>query len=317
MRRLIVSTVLAVAALGSLAVGTASAEPAVPAAAAAPLPKQIALPDGWRPEGIAVGRGTNFYVGSLRDGSIFHGDLLTGRGAPLVTGTPGTMAVGLETDHRDRIWTAGGGGGTGTVYDAATGARLAQYQFTAPGATFVNDAVATPGAVYFTDSLRPFLYVVPLGPDGELPDPSAVRALPLSGGAANTAGFNNGIETTTDGQRLLVVQTRSGKLFEVDPGTGASVEVDLGGASLINGDGIIRRGDTLYVVQNASNKVAVVRLEDEGGRTSGTVVRTITDPALDVPSTAALLGPFVYAVNARFTTPPTPTTTYAVIQLRA
>jgi hypothetical protein len=49
---------------------------------------------------------------------------------------------------------------------------------------------------------------------------------------------------------------------------------------------------------------------------SATVARTITDPALDVPATAALFGPFVYAVNARFSTPPTPDTTYDVIQLK-
>ena len=177
----------------------------------------------------------------------------------------------------------------------------------------------TRNAAYFTDSMRPFLYVVQLGPGGELPDPSAVRALPLSGGAANAAGFNNGIETTPDERGLLVVQSNAGKIFQVDPDTGASVEVDLGGASVINGDGMIRRGETLYVVQNRLNRVAVIRLDDEddGAAVSGRVVRTITDPLLDVPSTAALFGPCLYAVDARFTTPPTPATTYSVIRLRA
>lgn len=312
MRRIVPFIVFAVVIAGSMLLS-------VPAAAASTptdrFPARIALPDGWRPEGIATGVGTRFYVGSLRDGAIFQGDLSTGTGHVLVAGIPGTMAVGLEIDQHDRIWTAGGGGGGAVVYDARTGARLAQYQFTAPGpTTFVNDAVATNHAVYFTDSFRPFVYVVPLGPDGQLPSSSAVRALPLSGGLADTKGFNNGIEATPDG-RLLIVQSVTGKLFEMDPRSGDSQQVDLGGASLVNGDGMVRRGRTLYVVQNFSNQVAVVHLNS--GFTSGTVVRTITDPALDIPSTAALFGPFLYAVNARFNVPPTPSTKYDVIQLRA
>jgi sugar lactone lactonase YvrE len=317
MRRIIlsvVSAVLALAVLGPLS-ASAPATAARPASAADLFPARIPLPDGWRPEGIAVGQGARFYVGSLQDGAILQGDLATGRSRVLVPGTAGTMAVGLEIDQHNRIWTATGGGGGAVVYDARTGARLASFQFVAAGTpTFINDAVATPDAVYFTDSMQPALYVVPLGRGGRLPDPAAVRTLALAGGAADTAGFNNGIEATPDG-RLLVGQTRSGKLFEVNPRTGASREVDLGGASVINADGIIRRGRTLYVVQNASNQVAVVRFDARF--VSATVVRTITDPALDVPSTAALFGPFLYAVNARFSTPPTPTTTYDAIRLRA
>ena len=38
---------------------------AVPAAfAKAAFPDTIALPNGWQPEGIAIGNGTTFYVGS-------------------------------------------------------------------------------------------------------------------------------------------------------------------------------------------------------------------------------------------------------------
>jgi hypothetical protein len=313
MRRVLVTVVLVLAAFSAFASGS----PVAAATQAAPFPKVIPLPNGWRPEGIAVGRGTNFYVGSLRDGSIFHGNLATGQGSVLVTGTAGHMAVGVKVDERNRIWVAGGGGGDATVYDARSGRQLAHFQFTPAGATFVNDAAVTERAVYFTDSVRPFLYAVPLGEDGQLPDPSTVRALPLSGGLGDPAGFNNGIVTTPDGRRLLVVQSNSGNLFEFDPRTGASRQVDLGGASLLHGDGLARRGDTLYAVQNAFSKVAVVRLDDEDGAISGRVVRTITDPALDVPSTAALFGPFLYAVNARFSTPPTPTTHYEVIRLRA
>ena len=318
MRRIIlsvVSVVLAVGVLGPLS-SMQSGAAAAPAQAAADLfPARLALPDGWRPEGIAIGEGTHFFVGSLANGAILRGDVVTGRSSVLVAGTPGTATLGLEIDRQDRIWAATGPGGGAVVYSARTGARLASFRFAAAGVpTFVNDAVVTRDAVFFTDSQQPVLYVVPLGPGGQIPDQAAVRTLPLAGGAATVGGFNNGIEATPDG-RLIVGQSNTGKLYEVDPVTGNSREIDLGGASVINADGLIRRGHTLYVVQNRLNQVAVVQFD--GRFTSGTVVRVITDPALDVPATAALFGPFLYAVNARFTTPPTPTTSYAAIQLRA
>ena len=49
---------------------------------------------------------------------------------------------------------------------------------------------------------------------------------------------------------LLAVQSATGKLFTIDPKTGATKLIDLGGATLPNGDGILLHGRTLYVVQN-------------------------------------------------------------------
>ena len=41
----------------------------------------IALPNAFpQPEGIAVGTGSTFYVGSILTGAIYAGDLRTGRG---------------------------------------------------------------------------------------------------------------------------------------------------------------------------------------------------------------------------------------------
>ena len=310
---------LAVPGVAAPTVGTAPSASALDGL----FPAVIPLPDGFQPEGIVTGRGTSFYVGSLRDGAIYRGDLRTGEGRVFVTGEEGREAVGLEIDQRNRIFVAGGSSGGATVYDAATGATLATYQF--PGDTgFVNDVVVTPDAVYFTDSMRPSLYVVPLGPGGGLGEPASVRAIPLSGdfafrddGSCSLApNVNaNGIETSPDGRRLLVVQFNTGLLFSVDPATGVARTVDLGGASLECGDGLLRHGRTLYTVQGASNQIAVVRLGSSP--TSGTLVRTITDPDLDVPATIAPFGPFLYAVNGRFSTPPTPDTPYQVVRLPA
>jgi hypothetical protein len=127
-------------------------------------------------------------------------------------------------------------------------------------------------------------------------------------------GFNlNGIDATPNGQTLVVVQSARGKLFTVDPATGATNEIDLGGATLPNGDGILLHGRTLYVVQNRLNRIAVVSLSPD--LTEGTVTGFITDPAFDVPTTIDRFGSRLYAVNARFGTPPSPTTRYDVVRV--
>jgi hypothetical protein len=45
------------------------------------------------------------------------------------------------------------------------------------------------------------------------------------------------------------------------------------------------------------------------------VVTRVTDPRLDVPTTVAAFGNRLYLPNARFSTAPTPTTTYAAIAI--
>ena len=76
------------------------------------------------------------------------------------------------------------------------------------------------------------------------------------------------------------------------------------------GDGLVLIDRTLYVVQNRLNNIAVITLNDAG--TKGQVVRGITSPDFDVPTTAAAFGKRLYLPNARFSTPPTPTTPYWV-----
>ena len=285
----------------------------VSAAAAKSFPEVIPLPNGWQPEGIAVGNGTIFYVGSIPTGAVYRGDLRTGKGATLVQGGSGRAAIGVEFD-RGRLFVAGGSTGKGFVYDARTGASIRELQLaTGGGATFVNDVVVTKRAAYFTDSNRAVLYRVGLSKNGE-PAASA-QSIPLTGDFQLVAGFNlNGIDATPDGKTLVVVQSATGKLFAVEPGTGATKEISLGSASVPNGDGLLLHGRTLYVVQNQLNKIAVVALSK--GFASGTIARTITDSDFDVPTTIDRHGSYLYAVNARFGTTPGPSTTYTVVQVR-
>lgn len=300
------SLVLLLLAAGALAATAASP------AADRPFPETIALPNGFAPEGIAVGRGDTFYVGSIPTGAIYSGSLRTGEGSVLVPAVAGRQAIGLDVDARNRLLVAGGPTGNAYVYDAATGALLAEYDLTS-GATFVNDVVVTRDGAYLTDSVNQVLYRIPIAPNGTLG--ATAETIPLTGDIAYTTGFNaNGIDATPDGRWLVLVQSNTGLLFRVDPATGVAREIDLGGETVTAGDGILLDGRTLYVVRNQQNRIAVVRLAPD--LLSGRLVTHLTDPGFDVPTTIAEHGNRLYAVTARFGTPVTPDTEYRVTQLQ-
>jgi sugar lactone lactonase YvrE len=286
---------------------------AVPAALAkGSFPETIPLPNGFAPEGIAVGKGDTFYVGSIPTGAVYAGSLRTGTGNVLVPGATGHAATGLEYNH-GRLWVSGAATGKAFVYNAQTGALLNELQLaTSAGPTFINDVVVTGRAAYFTDSNRPVIYKVSKSSTGS---PGAVTPITLTGDYQQVAGFNlNGIDATPSGRTLLTVQSATGKLFTIDPKTGATKLIDLGGATLPNGDGILLHGRTLYVVQNQLDKIAVVTLNPS--LTTGVVTREITDSDFDVPTTIDRFGKWLYAVNARFGRASGPDATYQVVQVR-
>jgi sugar lactone lactonase YvrE len=280
------------------------------AAAAAAFPQVIDLPRGFQPEGIEVGRGTTFYVGSVANGAIYRGNLRTGTGAVLVAGQAGKAATGIELDRFNRLFVAGAGTGDAYVYNARTGALLRTYDF-AGSDTFINDVVVTRDAAYFTDSRKAVLYVVPIGTQGAL---GTFRTLQLSGDFALGSGFNlNGIDATANGKTLVAVQSNNGRLFRIDPESGVTRAISLGGESVPNGDGILLTGKTLYVVQNQLNRVAVIALSPDLG--SGRVVTRLSDPDFAVPTTIDDHGRRLYAVNARFGVANPGSADYQVVQV--
>jgi hypothetical protein len=305
-------------ALAGLLAFLAALSPAVGASSARSgnFPHIIDLPNGFFPEGIESGRGTSFFVGSMIDGAIWRGDLRTGSGSVLAPGAPGLASAGIAYQaSRDRIWVAGvgpplNGSSDVRVYDASSGALLATYQ--PAGLGLLNDVAVTREAVYVTDSFFPQLVVIPLPQDGSLPPSDAATIMPVGGDYVQTPGFNlNGI--AAENGVLLVAQSDAGKLFRVDPATGVADELDLGGATLTYPDGLELLGHTLYVVRPFDNRVTVISLGV--GLDSGVVLGHLTDPSLDIPSTATVAAGRLWAVNLRFTTPPEPDTPYWITRL--
>jgi sugar lactone lactonase YvrE len=287
--------------LGAVGLAVLAAVTWLTPAAAAPAEEVIVLPGASSAEGVAAGRGSTFYAGELFGGDIFRGDLQRGTAERFIDAPPDHMALGLKLDDASgQLFVAGGFTGQGYVYDATTGAAVATYQFGTPGTSIINDVVITQDGAWFTDSVQPKLYFVPISPTGT---PGDFGVLTLTGPAADISGdFNlNGIAATPDGRTLIVAHSTNGALYTVDPLTGASELLVAGVAP----DGILYESGRLWVAEPFLNQVT--RLRPNPDLTEAVVEEVITSELFQTPSTIALHGDQLAAVNAKFDTgfPPT------------
>ena len=263
---------------------------------------------GVFPEGITAEDDT-FYVTSTSDGAVFRGTV----GSPdtsvfLPGGADGrTAAAGIDVtdddDRADHLVIAGGATGKVWVYDAASGDLVATFtNGLGADATFLNDvAIADNGDAYITDSRSPALFRIPVEQmttgtqDAPLETFVSFDGTPFTYGE----GFNaNGIVENDDESALIVVQSSTGNLYRVDKTSKEVMQVDLGGATLTNGDGLEMDDDTLYVVRNRDGLIAKVDLSDDGR--TGAVTGEITDPSFAYPTTVAALDDRLFVVNSQF-----------------
>jgi hypothetical protein len=282
------------AALGLIAASLVAATPA----ASPNFPTRIDFPAGWRAEGIATGRGHTFYAGNTANGSIYAGDYRTGEGSVLVPGVTGGSAFGVFADNHNRLFVAGGGTCHAKVYDADTGAPIADYTLTTPPC-FINDVAVTNDGAYFTNTVGlPVLFKIPIAPNGDLGATSQTLTLTPS-----VAGLN-GIEATPDGSTLVVVSITLSKFYTVDPATGATSEIVLD-APVLRGDGLILQGRTLYAAENLPSAAvpgvpgAVAEIELSPDFTTGHVVGRLNnaDDPLVNPATMDRFGKLIYVVR--------------------
>ncbi|MCW2606868.1 MAG: Superoxide dismutase [Frankiales bacterium] len=279
--------------------------PAAPASAATST-TTYTLPSGVTyPEGVTA-VGDVFYVTSTTDGTLLRGT--AGSRAMTVFekgGTDGrTTAIGLEVTRRgDRLVVAGGDTGQAFVYDTKDGRLVAKYTNGKTSGTFLNDvAIAPNGDAYVTDSQSPVLYRIPAAQIAS--GTGTTRPLQVFRDFTGTAfryveGFNaNGIAVTQDGKSVLVVQSGTGALFRVVLASKKVTRVDLGGATVANGDGLERRGDVLYVTRNANAVISKVKLAADGSR--GRLYGQVTNRTFRYPTTSVFAGGRLLVVNSQF-----------------
>ncbi|MEW2139773.1 superoxide dismutase [Streptomyces sp. NPDC005409] len=276
------TTTLTFAALG--------AAPEQAGATDARISTAFSLPGGKvYPEGIAADPRTHtVYVGSYADGTVYRAR--PGRRTAevfLPSGTDGRRtANGLQVDDRGRLWVTDSTAGV-SVYDTATGARLAHFEVAGASPRFVNDLTITPdGTAYLTDSVRSVIYRV-------TPDQLAAGSGTLTEAYDLTPALRprpagtftlNGIVSDRAGRYLLTVDMTGGDLYRVDLADGAVRRVDLVGGDLKAADGLDLSPDgTLRVAHNVPNTLTRWQLSGDGTRAR--LVHTLTDPALQIPTT--------------------------------
>ena len=274
---------------------------AVFAFAAAQVPEgttSYELPgEGTFPEGIAYHAESGAaFVSGAGDGSLHRIDLASGDvDTGLVPGSrPPFGIIGLAVGDDD-LWAAGGMTGEILRFDVASGELEATLSTPEAESTFLNDLVVAPnGDVYVTDSNRPVLFRVPDGGD-EVEAWLDLDGTPIPFGE----GINlNGIVVSEDGESLIVVHMASGTLYRIDIASRDVDPIDLGGATVEAGDGMVLERTTLYIVQNGPDQVSVVELA--GDLTRGEIVGVLEDERLTDAATAALAGDDLLVTNAQF-----------------
>ncbi|MER7461935.1 SMP-30/gluconolactonase/LRE family protein [Streptomyces sp. NPDC097981] len=241
------------------------------------------------PEGIATDpRNQTVYVGSYADGTVYRAR--PGRRTAevfLPAGRDGRhTANGLRVDARGRLWVTDSTSGV-SVYDTASGTRLAHFEVAGTAPFFVNDLAITPdGTAYLTDSFGALVYRVtpaqlaagsgPLTAAYDLHD----HLTPYPGRTVSL----NGIVSDPAGRFLLAVDMTAGDLHRIDLRTGAISRVALQGGDLTHADGLDLAPDgTLRVAHNTTNTLTRWRLDPDGTRAR--LTRTITDASLQIPTT--------------------------------
>jgi sugar lactone lactonase YvrE len=290
---------LVIALLGALALSTGAIAQAVRSAEDVREYEVPASP----PEGVVYDQKTQaFYGGSVSDGLIYKGTLDDPTAEVfLPAGSDGrNEAIGVNVDNEGRLYIAGGSSGTLYVYDIETKELIARFETGEGG--FINDvAISKYGDVYFTDSIRPFIYRVS---EDQVEDGGGTpEAIPLTP-EVDYEGFPNanGIRITPNGKYIIFADSNDGKLYRMVPAedpTDREIS-EIGGVrgQTDNPDGLELRGHTLYVVNNQDELIVEVRLS--GDYLGGRVVGNTTTPEFHTPTTASLARGRLLVANAEF-----------------
>ncbi|MFV0131900.1 SMP-30/gluconolactonase/LRE family protein [Streptomyces sp. HMX87] len=289
-RRLVLTTATALA----LTLTPAPAPPVAPAARASSLPDHYVVPgDRAFPTGLALDPRTgHFYVGSAQDGTLYRGHL--GSSEAKVWSPDGqdgrSVTAGMTVDRKGRLYVNGADTGTMRVYDTGTRELLAELRGARGG--FMNDVtVADDGTAYITDSFVPVVYRA-RERQGRW---TLERWLDVEDTAVDWIdGQHNLNGVVAVGNHLLTIQSNTGRLWRIDRSTGVADEVDLGGRTLLSGDGMVWQDGRLYVTQgnlyadpDAESRVAVLELDEDLSR--GRQTASLVPPGgFRHPSAAAL-----------------------------
>jgi sugar lactone lactonase YvrE len=303
-----------------------------------------AAPDG-NPEGVAFDRRSGrFFVSRTGTGAIFSGTLDTTALTAFITPNPpiaGTppLATGLKV-RKGLLYVAGASTGQIRVYDLANPTAAPKVFETGGG--FINDLdLDEDGNVFATDSkttdpTKSTVYEVTAAQVKAGSGTPRAIDLPIASDPAPNAFNLNGIVVNHDGDGFIVVQSNTGKLFQVslgdddndnddnDPGdrdhharaaqatpaapTVREITITGGDGNVRGGDGLLKDRGRLLVVRGsapnfANGVIDVLKLSRHNTRAR--VETRVTDPSFSGPATIARARNRLLVVNASFQAGPT------------
>ena len=271
----------------------------LPAAAAQAKTIGYDLPvSGVLLEGIGLAPdGDTFYVSGVNDGGDVYRGEVGEEELELWHDATGTTGRGIDVDDEGRVYVAGGPTGTVRILDPS-GTLLATVANGTAG-SFLNDLWVGPdGSVYVTDSSLPTIWRITEGPSGWQIEPW-LDVSPTITYTEPTTDFDlGGIVTTRDEDALLTSQGTTGQLWRIDLATQEITEVALGGAAIPNADGIVLKGNKLWVVQNFLRQVSMFKLDSDAE--SAQLRRIQQTPADQTLTTAKLTQGRLLAVDSQF-----------------
>lgn len=255
------------------------------------------------PEGVAVDPRTgNLFVGSNGDGSIqvIHEGVAREFQPAGADGRSGALGIKVDA-QRDRLWVAAGD--AVYIYDISRNALLKKLPLadlaTTDRAALNDIALTEDGSAYVTDSFNPIVLKV----DGRSLEMTVFKnvADKIPYGRQNDFPYNlNGIVVGSN-QTLISVKTNDGTLWRIGLFTEDVHEIKLA-EPVTKGDGLVLVSGILFVIRNFENKISRIDL-NRGSDDQPRAVETFSPEGLQVPTTAAYLGPKADAlgvVNSQF-----------------
>jgi Cu-Zn family superoxide dismutase len=253
------------------------------------------------PESVAADNGY-VYTGSIDDGTVYRGRLGAKTLEPFLPGGQDsrTQVTGIKTTG-DRLLIAGAFTGRFFVY-TKTGRLVSSYTVPDTGEpTLVNDEAVSPdGDVSITDSFRAVVYRIPAAEinapaTGEHRTLQVAYQLPdYESGTSN----GNGIVATADGKSLIIGYWHSGALYRLTRATGEVRKI--AAPPLTSADGMVLRGNTLYLARSVTNEIATLRLSSNDTRAD--VVSERTYPGADTTTGVTISGNRLLVTNSQMDT---------------
>ena len=242
------------------------------------------------------------YATSIADGTVYRGRCGAKTLEPFLPGGQDgrTSATGIKVAG-NRLLVAGFLTGRFFVY-SSTGELVSVYTVADPGQpTLVNDAAVTSnGDVYVTDSYRAVVYRIPAA-EVNAPATGGHRTLEVAYSLPDyVAGESNGngIVATPDGKSLIVGYWHGGALYRLTLATGEVVKI--AAPPLPSADGIVLRGNILYLARSENNEVDVLQVSSDA--TQATVVSKRTYPGADTTTGVAVSGDRLLVTNSQMDT---------------